>query len=80
MRLTKVEHGHAYKYRMILGAVGLSVGRAPDILRVLLYRPEYFGKAFGRLLQEALRGDSFWTVGERELFAAYTSVVNECEF
>jgi len=80
VRLTNVEDGHKLKYRLILGAIGLSVGRAPDIVRVLMYRPEYFGQAFGQLLQKALRGDSFWTVGERELFAAYTSAVNECEF
>jgi hypothetical protein len=27
-----------------------------------------------------MRGPSEWTVGERELFAAYTSYLNRCPF
>jgi hypothetical protein len=31
-------------------------------------------------VHEALRGPSEWSVGERELFAAYTSKLNHCRF
>ena len=80
MRLSKVETNHRLKYRLVLGAIGVVTGRAPDVIRVTMYRPELFGTAYGELLQAALRGPSDWSVGERELFAAFTSAVNECEF
>ena len=80
MRLTKVESGHKLKYRLLLGAIGVAAGRAPDVLRTMFYRPEYFGDAYTTVLQEVMRGESPWTVGERELFAGFTSLVNECEY
>ena len=33
-----------------------------------------------RLTHEAMRGPSPWSVGDRELMAAFVSKVNECEF
>ena len=81
MRLANVESGHRLPQRIMLGMMRLMSGqRPPDVVRVLLYRPELFGKPFSRLAQAALRGDSEWTVGERELFAAFTSRLNQCVF
>ena len=80
MRLTNVSSGQKLKYRLMLGAIGLAAGGAPDVLRVMTFRPAYFGRPYGALLQRALRGPSEWTVGERELFAAFTSAVNACDF
>ena len=51
-----------------------------DVLRVILYRPEFFGKPFAAVVQFLLRGPSEFTVGERELFTAYVSYVNDCTF
>lgn len=53
--------------------------RVPDVLRLLIHHPS-FGGAFCTLLHEALRGPSFWSAGERELFAAFTSHVQRCQF
>ncbi|WP_434425530.1 hypothetical protein [Nannocystis pusilla] len=39
-----------------------------------------FGAPMGALFQEVLRGPSEWSIGERELFAAWVSKKNECEF
>jgi len=81
MRLAKVEHGHKLKHKLILGMMRLMTGhRAPDVVRTIMYRGEFFGRAFSRLCQATLRGPSAWTVGERELFAAVTSKFNECVF
>lgn len=59
-----------------------TVGRMepPDVVKTLLYRPDFFGKPYSAAVQQAMRGPSDWTVGERELFAAFTSRLNECHF
>jgi len=53
---------------------------APDILRILWYRSEFFGKPVAPLQQAVMRGPSDWTIGERELFAAFISAKNLCRF
>jgi len=81
MRLERVERGHRFGEKLILAVVGLLVrGRAPDILRALFYRPEIFGRTANAWTHAAMRGPSYWTVGERELFAAFTSRRNNCPF
>ena len=55
-------------------------GYVSDISRALRYRPELFGEPFGRLLQEVMKGPSEWTEAERELFAAFVSLRNQCPF
>ena len=51
-----------------------------DIRRTLSYRPALFGYPFSAYLQEVLRGPSDWSVGERELFAAFVSRTNQCSY
>ena len=81
MRVGKVDSGQTIKYRMMLGAMGAVRGqRAPDVLRVLTYRPQFFGRAFSHVMQHCMRGESHFTAGERELVAAYTSHLNHCLF
>ena len=50
------------------------------VVKTLLYRPELFGRPFSEALHEAMRGPSDWSPGERELFTAYTSSLNQCLF
>jgi hypothetical protein len=52
----------------------------PDVLKTIFYRPELFGAPFSAACREVLRGPSSWSVGERKLFAAFTSSVNHCPF
>jgi len=81
VKLDQVERGHDWsgKFKMIaIGAASLT--RPPDVLRLLLYRPELFGKPFSKYVDTLLRGDSAWSVGERELFAAFVSQLNHCAF
>lgn len=57
------------------------LGREPSgVLRTLHYRPEIFGRPFSDALDLAMRGPSDWTAGERELFAAFVSSLNQCPF
>lgn len=81
MRLRKVATGHRLPAKLKLLAMRLMGRREPpDVIKALLYRPEFFGKAANALFQAALRGPSDWTVGERELMAAYVSRLNQCLF
>ena len=55
-------------------------GYVSDISRALRYRPQLFGEPFSVLLQEVMKGPSEWTEAERELFAAFVSLRNQCPF
>jgi hypothetical protein len=55
-------------------------GYVSDISLALRYRPELFGQPFSELLQEVMKGPSEWTEAERELFAAFVSLRNQCPF
>ena len=55
-------------------------GYVSDISLALRYRPEAFGRPFGELLQDVMKGPSHWTEAERELFAAFVSAQNQCPF
>jgi hypothetical protein len=83
MRLRVVEHGHRLPQKLTMRLIRM-VSRDPaqplDIIRTMLYRPEFFGKQASALVQAAMRGPSEWSPGERELFAAFTSSLNECRF
>lgn len=81
MRLPKVESGHRLPQKLMLGFVRLvSLSEPVDVVKVFMYRPEYFGKYFCILGHAALRRRSDWSVGERELFGAFTSRLNQCVF
>jgi hypothetical protein len=81
MRLKRVEHGHRLPQKLVLGLIRILNGRrAPDIIRTLFYRPEFLGKPMSAWTQAVMRGPSEWSIAERELFAAFTSKLNQCVF
>jgi hypothetical protein len=81
MRLKSVEHGHGPREKLILWMIRLTQGRrAPDILRTLFYRPDFLGRPMSAWTHAVMRGPSDWGVAERELFAAFTSKLNQCVF
>jgi hypothetical protein len=81
MRLQNVERGDKPWVRLLYGVIRVASGyRAPDVVRTLWYRKRFFGGPHGRHTHAAMRGPSAWSVGERELFAAFVSDLNRCRF
>ena len=76
----RVELPHAPEARAQIEALRARDGYVSDISLALRYRPELFGQPFGELLQEVMKGPSEWTEAERELFAAFVSLRNQCPF
>jgi hypothetical protein len=81
VRLRCLESGHAEPVASQIREVLEAGGYVSDIGRALRYRPELFGMPFSVFLQDLLRDrESHWSVGERELFAAFVSAQNQCPF
>ena len=81
MRLSVVDSGHAPEQAAVLAEIRERTGREPlGVVKTLMYRPELFGLPFSDELDRAMRGESEWSAGERELFAGFTSLLNQCPF
>lgn len=81
IRLSVVDHGHAPERAAFLQEARERSGREPSgVVKTLVYRPEIFGQPFTKELQRVMRGPSDWSAGERELFAGFTSLLNQCPF
>jgi hypothetical protein len=81
MRLAAVERSHRLPQRLKLALIRVVSGRrVPDVVKTLLYRPEFFGRPMCEWTQAVMRGPSEWSVWERELLAAFTSRLNQCVF
>ena len=81
MRLKAIERGDRLGNRLLYAMIRVVSGfRAPDVARPLRYRRSFFGGPHSAHTQAVMRGPSAWTVGERELFAAFVSRLNQCLF
>ena len=81
MRLNAVERGEGLSARLLYAVIRVVSGfRAPDVVRTLRYRRSFFGAPHSAHTHAVMRGPSPWTVGERELFAAFVSRLNQCLF
>lgn len=81
MRLARLDHGHTFGQKLLLRFIRFVIGApVPDVVKTLMYRKAFFGAPQSRLTQQVMRGPSEWSVGERELFAAFVSSLNDCVF
>ena len=81
MRLAVVDSGHAPQQAAVLAEIRERTGAEPlGVVKTLMYRPELFGLPFSEELDRVMRGPSDWSAGERELFAGFTSLLNQCPF
>jgi len=81
MRIRQLENGQRLRQKLKLLMMGLIMrGPVPDVVRTLLYRPEFFGKPFSRITHSVMRLSREWSAGECELFAAFVSRKNQFLF
>jgi hypothetical protein len=81
VRLAIVDHGHRPEEAAVLDMIRERSGNEPlGVVKTLLYRPDLFGGPFSEALDDVMRGESEWSPGERELFAGFTSLLNQCPF
>ena len=81
IRLDVLDRGHAPDEAAMLAMLRERSGNEPlGVVKTLLYRPDLFGTPFSEELDRVMRGPSDWSAGERELFAGFTSLLNQCPF
>jgi AhpD family alkylhydroperoxidase len=81
MRLDILNHGYRPATKVLFRVIRLFSGHPlPDAAKVVFYRPDFYGARAKEFTHEAMRGPSAWSVGDRELMAAYVSKVNESAF
>src|ERR1700722_483260 len=81
MRLDILNRGYGAGAKVLFMVIRLvSRHPVPDAAKLLFYRPDFYGARMKEVTQEAMRGPSGWSVGDRELMAAYVSSVNESAF
>jgi AhpD family alkylhydroperoxidase len=81
MRLRVLDSGHGFGTKALFALIR-TVSRQPvlDVIKLVKYRPEFYGDPMSAVTQEAMRGPSTWSMGDRELMAAYVAKTSQCEF
>jgi hypothetical protein len=81
MRLEILDSGQTLPVKALFMLIRvMSRHPAPDVIKTLKYRPDFFGDPISTLFHEAMRGPSEWSIGDREMMASFVSKTNECEF
>jgi AhpD family alkylhydroperoxidase len=81
MRLSILDHGHRRRAKLFLTLTSvMSRVDSPDIVKMLLYRPEFAARPLLQLTADTMRGPSYWTAGEREFLAMCTAQLLQCPF
>src|SRR5919201_4172993 len=76
-----LEHGYGVGPKLLFRLIRLVSGHpVPDAAKITFYRPDFYGNHIKKFTHEAMRGRSTWSVGDRELMAAYVSKVNDSPF
>lgn len=81
MRLEVLNRGYGPGTKLLFALIRLvSRHPVPDAARLVFYRPDFYGSRAKEFTHEAMRGPSAWSVGDRELMAAYVSQANQSAF
>jgi AhpD family alkylhydroperoxidase len=81
MRLRILDSGHGFGTKALFALIR-TVSRQPvlDVIKLVKYRADFYGGPMSGVTHEAMRGPSTWSVGDRELMAAFVAKTNQCEF
>jgi AhpD family alkylhydroperoxidase len=81
MRLRILDSGHGFGTKALF-ALMRTISRQPvlDVIKLVKYRADFYGDPMSRVTQEAMRGPSAWSVGDRELMAAFVAKTNQAQF
>src|SRR6202789_277857 len=81
MRLRILDSGHGFGTKALFALIRV-VSRQPvlDVVKLVKYRSDFYGGPMSAVTQEAMRGPSAWSVGDRELMAAFVAKTNQCAF
>src|SRR5215472_13299380 len=81
MRLEVLNRGYRPGTKLLFALIRMfSRHQVPDAAKLVFYRPGFYGSREKEFTHAAMRGPSAWSVGDRELMAAYVSQVNESAF
>jgi uncharacterized peroxidase-related enzyme len=81
MRLKILNSGYDFGTKVLFAFIQLvSRQPMPDAARLVFYRPDFYGAPMKGFTHLAMRGPSAWSVGDRELMAAFVSKMNACAF
>lgn len=78
MRPSILDSGHRLRARLFFRVT--SGGDAPDIVRLLLYRPGFFARPLLAITVDAMRGPSEWSAAEREYLGMSIAKLHTCPF
>jgi AhpD family alkylhydroperoxidase len=80
MRLAILDSGHSFRMKLLFAFIrAVSRLPVPDAVKLNRYRPDFYRTPMRVLTQEAMRGPSAWSVGDRELMGASVSQMNDCQ-
>jgi uncharacterized peroxidase-related enzyme len=81
MRLEILNSGYSLGTKALFAFIrAFSRQPVPDAAKLVFYRPDFYGRLSKEFTHEAMRGPSAWSIGDRELMAAFVSKVNESAF
>jgi uncharacterized peroxidase-related enzyme len=81
VRLAILDGGHRLGTKVLLALIRAGSRQpVPGPVKLVMYRPDFFGAYMKRVTHEAMRGPSAWSVADRELMAAFVSKQNGCEY
>jgi hypothetical protein len=81
MRLSIFEHGDTEEHQQLFAQMKAQGMRLSDMMKLCYYRSDFFGTPFQHFVDATLHQQpSFWTQGEKELFAAFVARLNECVY
>jgi AhpD family alkylhydroperoxidase len=76
-----LDHGYGLGPKLLFKLIRLVSGHpVPDAAKITFFRSDFYGTYAKKLTHEAMRGASTWSIGDRELMAAYVSKVHDSPF